>query len=295
MTHLTNHIQNSEYAFAIRSAESRFFFITPWHNRSLIGTAHLPYDKGPDEFKIYENDIENFIKDINKCSPSLSLRKEEILFYHGGLIPSYKAITSQKEVQIVDRCQIVDHYKSLGVGGLISVIGVKYTEARRTAEKVIDYVFKKLGYKPPKSKSNKTAIYGGSIECFNSFLSQVVAQRPYGLGEDGIQHLILNYGSAFSEVLRCAATYPGFPQKFTEKSRILTAEVLYAVREEMAQKLVDVVFRRTELSGLGYPGDECLNTSARLMSNELGWDQNKTEKELNEVKTAFSLGTAACA
>ena len=60
----------------------------------------------------------------------------------------------------------------------------------------------------------------------------------------------------------------------------------------MAQKLSDVVFRRTELGSAGYPGNEALNICAETMGAELGWTSTQIQQELQEVQFAFeySLG-----
>jgi glycerol-3-phosphate dehydrogenase len=68
---------------------------------------------------------------------------------------------------------------------------------------------------------------------------------------------------------------------------IIKAQVIYAVREEMAQKLTDVVFRRTGLGTLGDPGKASLQTCASLMADELGWDAQRTQRELMEVGELF--------
>ncbi len=70
-------------------------------------------------------------------------------------------------------------------------------------------------------------------------------------------------------------------------SKVLRAEILHGVRAEMACKLSDVVFRRTDLGTAGDPGEELLRDCAALMGAELGWDEARIQKELEEVRGAF--------
>jgi glycerol-3-phosphate dehydrogenase len=70
---------------------------------------------------------------------------------------------------------------------------------------------------------------------------------------------------------------------------VIKAEVIHACREEMAQKLSDVAFRRTNLGTGEYPGDSVLQACAALMSTELGWDKQRIRREVEETKSAFSL------
>jgi glycerol-3-phosphate dehydrogenase len=70
-------------------------------------------------------------------------------------------------------------------------------------------------------------------------------------------------------------------------SQTLKAEVIYAVRAEMAAKLADCVFRRTDLGTAGDPGASALRTCAELMAGELGWSRERIESELAEVQSRF--------
>ena len=82
---------------------------------------------------------------------------------------------------------------------------------------------------------------------------------------------------------------PAASQPVSCASPVLKAEVLHGIREEMAQKLTDVIFRRTELGMGGNPGQDCLAKCAEIMGKELGWDAARCHQEINEVKTIFSL------
>ena len=58
-------------------------------------------------------------------------------------------------------------------------------------------------------------------------------------------------------------------------SFVLKAEILHAIRFEMAQKLSDVVLRRTDLATGEYPGEEAMQACGKIMAQELGWNQEK--------------------
>jgi glycerol-3-phosphate dehydrogenase len=55
----------------------------------------------------------------------------------------------------------------------------------------------------------------------------------------------------------------------------------------MAEKLGDVVFRRTELGSAGNPGEANLQFSAQIMAKELNWNQHRVHGELEEVRKAY--------
>jgi glycerol-3-phosphate dehydrogenase len=70
-------------------------------------------------------------------------------------------------------------------------------------------------------------------------------------------------------------------------TKVLRAEIIHAVREEMAEKLGDVVFRRTDLGTGCHPGEDALQECARLMASESGWDEDRAKKETDEVRKHF--------
>ena len=120
------------------------------------------------------------------------------------------------------------------------------------------------------------------------FLHAEIAKRPYGLGEEVIRRLVYNYGSAYPQVLQYLDKHTSGRGTLTSDFAVLRAEVLHGVREEMAQKLSDVVFRRTELGTAGHPGNEALRICADIMSAELGWSPARRAQELHEVNKVFA-------
>ena len=284
---------------AILSKRSHLLFITPWHDCSLIGTVHLPYDADPDRLGVSEDEIQAFLDEVNEAYPGAKLKHCDVSFSYGGLLPIFRNDGSADGGRLVRRYRIRDHQKEEGVDGLVSVIGVKFTEARHVAEKVVDLVFRKLGKRPPKSTTAFTPLYGAQIEQFNTFLAQQLQRSPEGLSTDTIRHLVHRYGSSYPELLKYFADVFSSPDTIGVRSCseypssscgdvLAKAEVLHGIREEMAQKDSDVVFRGAGLGTAGNPGHACLETCAAIMARELGWDEVRTQRELKEVKAVFS-------
>jgi glycerol-3-phosphate dehydrogenase len=73
----------------------------------------------------------------------------------------------------------------------------------------------------------------------------------------------------------------------SEEAATLAAPIRRAVREEMAQTLGDLVFRRTQLGTFGHPGREALAACAAVAAAELGWDAGRREREIDLVEAEF--------
>ena len=115
-----------------------------------------------------------------------------------------------------------------------------------------------------------------------------MAKKLNGLSVEIIRHLIYNYGSEYAQVLRYIDENPDWKQTVADTSQVIKAEVIHGIREEMAEKLADVVLRRTDLGSAGDPGDGALKTCAALMAKELDWDAVRVRREIEEVKSIFS-------
>lgn len=183
--------------------------------------------------------------------------------------------------------RIYDYRKS-GIEGLISIISVKYTTARNAAQMVTDMVYKKLGKPLIKCKTMKTPIYGGDIERFDDFLLNAIEHRPQTLDKEIIRNLVYNYGSEYQKVLKYLDEDAGYGQRITDTSNVIKAEIIHAIRDEMAQKLEDVVLRRTELGSAEYPGNEGLETCACIMAQEMGWGRSRIQEEINNIKSIYA-------
>jgi glycerol-3-phosphate dehydrogenase len=102
-----------------------------------------------------------------------------------------------------------------------------------------------------------------------------------------VAHLIKNYGSEFSHLYRYSEETEEAYTTIPGSSLVIQAEVMHAVRQEMAMKLTDVILRRTDLGSAKYPGDEALEACANIMARELGWDQNRLKQEIIDTKSFY--------
>ena len=279
---------------AILHKGSRLFFIMPWQGRSLIGTAHLPYDGDPENSRVTETEVQNFVHEINQAYPIAALKLADIGHVYSGLLP----VVEGGSVQLVRRHRIYDHYDEDRVDGLISVSGVKFTEARYVAERAVDAIFLKMGKKAPKSMTAVTPLHDGQILNIGDYFSQEGRRTSHELSSEIVRLLISHYGSSYSKVVECLDRNTDSCEAISDMSYLIEAEVRYAVKEEMAQKLADVVFRRTTLGQAGNLTDTSLRLAAAFMACELAWSEETMMREVEEVRAVlphitFERGKAA--
>jgi len=272
---------------AVIKKGSRLFFITPWREYSLIGTTHVQYDGDAHDFRISEEDIQTFILDINAAYPPARVTRNDVCFFYGGLLPEDESPADDGNVRLLKSYKIIDHQKDSGLEGLLSVVSVKYTTARDVAENTVDCALAKLGRKHVASRTSRVPVFGGEIENVSNYLNKEKARAFAGLSRDSIEHLVMNYGSKYPQVVTYISEQEEWRQPLSSEHPVLAAEVIHAVREEMALKLSDVVRRRTELGSAGHPGNAALRQCAKLMSEELGWDADQIENEIAETEAIY--------
>ncbi len=70
---------------------------------------------------------------------------------------------------------------------------------------------------------------------------------------------------------------------------MIGAELVWAVRHEMALTLSDAVVRRTPLGALGYPGDAAAHRAAQIVGAELGWSNDQRREELEALQAFYRI------
>jgi glycerol-3-phosphate dehydrogenase len=117
--------------------------------------------------------------------------------------------------------------------------------------------------------------------------------------DEGSRQLLAGrYGHAARGVLELAAGRPDLARRIVPALPDLLAEAPFAVRNEQALGVADVLLRRTRLGLLAAPelagaAAEAPRAVAQAMAPELGWDGARVEQELADWrKVAAAEGIA---
>ena len=262
-------------------------FMAPWKEATIVGTFHRPYDDDPDALHVSEREVEACLREVNAAYPGSPVRREDVAYFHKGFLPMDGIHSKTGEVVLTKHYRLIDHAVEDGLEGLVSVIGVKYTTARDVAEKVVHTVLRKMGRPVSPSPSSTMTLAGGKITQFDDFLSKAVSWDEDRVDSDTMRHLVYHYGSDYKRILDYGKERPDALEKVRGSKDVIRAEVVHAVREEMAVRLTDVVLRRTDLGSAGYPGDEAVKACSDIMARELGWDRERVAGEAETLKNVY--------
>jgi glycerol-3-phosphate dehydrogenase len=272
---------------AVLSRGPRHLFMVPWREVTLIGVNSVIYRGDPNALTVTQQEVQGFLDEINEAAPALGLTPDDVALVLAGLLPIGADNLVNGNISFGKRPLIVDHAKSDGLEQLITAITNRYTVARLVAEQAVDLVFRKLSQRACSSRTAEIPLYGSDFGSVTGLVHEVVGTTDGQLSPEIAGRLARNHGSAYGDVLRMMTQYG----ETIGPSDTLKAEVIHAVRAEMAVKLADCVFRRTELGTAGDPGSEALETCAELMGGELGWSADRIASELAEVRAQFPSGT----
>lgn len=270
---------------ALLSRSARHLFLMPWRDCTLVGVWHRVWEEEPERAQVSEGELRDYLDEVNASLPGLELRREEVALVHCGLVLFGDNAPGAEHLRYGHRSRIVDHAKAGGAPGLVTLLGVRYTTARRDAARAIDRVCDQLGRRVPPPPTATRPVYGGAIESVSALAREAARAHPE-LAPEVREALLRNHGAEYERVLAIGRAEPGslVPLPGTTTLR---AEVLHAVRSEMARKLADLVFHRTDLGTAGSPGRAALEVAAELMAGELDWEPARRAKEVEEVLSVY--------
>lgn len=281
----------SEQNEALVNRGGRHVFIIPWQGHSLIGTTYNAYEGNPDDVTAKESDVRELVQIVNASFGTEVLKRQEVVHAYAGLYPLTAEQVNPEVYQGADDYQVIDHRQTDQLKGLVSALGAKFTTARRLAEKTVNLVARKLQGTFEECRTHQIRLAGGNIGDIKSYRDNKRKEYKGVLSSEVVDHLISRYGTDIDKVANILEKEPQLNEALSPRNRTLAAEVVYAVRNEMACRLEDVIFRRSNLGLLGHSETTLLRHCAKLMARERGWDNQRIEKEIRETGTKF-LGKA---
>jgi glycerol-3-phosphate dehydrogenase len=270
------------------AAAGGHFFVLPWHGHTLLGTTDTAFKSDPDEVGVSEGDIAGFFAFINKYLPGARLAREMVEHFYAGLRPLVDD-GSGDTYGASRRSELVDHGESDGLDGLFSAIGGKWTTSRDLAQNVVDTIVEKLNLSASECDTDEEPTAGGDIGRIADFIAEQRREYPE---LPTIDHLAHMYGTRLPDMLAEANNRPDLRATIGNAGDI-GAQIVFAVREEMAVRLPDVVMRRTCMGQVGIPPREALETASRIMAAELNWSEERRIQEIASLAPSFHTREAA--
>ncbi len=268
-------------------ASGRTLFMVPWRGKALFGTWETRSTPPADEPRSLEEAVHGFLSDVRKAFPAIHVDRGDVTLIHHGMVPA--VATRQGGLQLDGQQRVHDHgFGAHVLHGLVSVAGTKFTTARATAEYVTDLILQKLGTSPIPSRTAVSTLPGTDLTAL-ALPDGRDERPPVRITSEVHAHLTAVYGSAYDRVERFAERLR-LDERLSDDPPVIAAQVIWAVRHEMAQTLGDVVRRRTALGATGHPGPQVAARVAQLMAKELAWSDARIAEELAALGRLYDAG-----
>lgn len=260
------------------AADGRPIFIIPWNGLYLIGTTDIRYDGDPGEIRASRQEIDYLLSETNRVFPRAGLGVDDIHFAYAGVRPlPYR---NRGPESAISRRHVIKHHREIGAG-LFSIIGGKLTTYRSLAEHAVNRVGKVLRRDLPECRTHNTPLPGG----WGLDESREALVALDILSGSGVERLISIYGGRAIGVVNLARRHGELARSLDADGRILAAEVVFAIREEMARTLVDIVYRRMMVGLDADQGRALYDAVATLAAAEFGWGEGQSASGLAELRT----------
>jgi glycerol-3-phosphate dehydrogenase len=267
--------------------DGRVLFILPWGELSYIGTTDTDTTEPPDQLTVSAEDIVYLLRSANARFPGARLGLEDVRASWAGLRPLL-ADKDRKAASSRSR----EHAIVYGSGGMITVVGGKLTTYRSMAAEVVDRAARELRFRDgrPRADSPRTdeePLPGGEAADLAQFRERGL---ELGVAPEIVEHLLRHYGTEAAGIYNLGAGERRLLRRLAPPHPAIEAEVVHAVRREMAQTVEDVMVRRTHLYyEVPDRGVQAARRVAELMARERGWDEARVEEEAAKY-VAFAGG-----
>ncbi len=269
---------STKNAIVAPTPDRRLMFVVPWLQGTLIGTTDTYYEGQLDQPRASSEDVRYLVDLTNEVFPAAKVGFDEIISVQAGLRPLIASDKLRSTSDISRSERIFDLCP-----GVIGIAGGKLTTYRRVASKVVDQTVKRLHRSGILRKRPKSPTRGLPLSSALGrpgawgFESDLAGEAPLATAV----HLYQTYGSWWEQVWEIAAADPQLAEPIEPGLPYVGAEVVNAVRNEMAMRLVDVLARRTHVVLFAKDqGRAAARRVVSIMASELGWSHAEIQAEL---------------
>lgn len=253
----------SKHAIMIpHTSDGRVLFAVPWHNRVIVGTTDTLVDESLLEPKALEEEIEFILQTAGLYLNKVPTRKD-VKSIFAGLRP----LAAPQDGEEKSTKEISRHHKVLiSLSGLITLTGGKWTTYRKMGEDAVDKAILLAGLPERKSITENLMIH--------SYSKSVSLNDPNSV-----------YGSDLGSIEDISDEKDRYKGLLSEELQISRAQLIWAIREEMARTVEDFLARRTRALFLdARESIKMVDEVAAMMAAELGQNNSWIKEQIADFK-----------
>lgn len=269
----------ARHCVVMRAADGRPVFVVPRGPHIYVGTTDTDYVGAPEEPTITIDDVAYLEDALRRTFTGISVSPDRAIGAWAGVRPLIRE-PGKKPSEISRKDEIV-----VSSTGLVTIAGGKLTAYRRMAERVVETVAPLVGRTLDKSSSAEQTLPGGDLQGARDLDAYAalpaVRSALVALSPETAARLVATYGSDALDVIG-AVEGPDALSSVAPEVPLSVAEIQYAIRQEMALTLVDILERRTRLSYFATEtARDAAPAVAAIAARELGWDAIRIRREVD--------------
>ena len=249
-------------------------FLIPWPDLWLIGTTDAPYDGPADHPAAASWEVGELLATVNGTM-DVDLTRDDVVGTYAGLRP----LVADPGGSTVKASR--EHRVSVTTNGVVRIGGGKYTTYRVMARDVIDGVLgRDQARRRPSDTAERRLVGAADRSELDAVVGRLADDRSVvGIHPDAAARLVARHGTEAPAVVALGRELD-LLRPLVAGRPFLEAEVVWAVRHELAWTVDDVLSRRLRLSPeMADRGAAVAPRVAAIMSRELGWDEDQAARE----------------
>lgn len=273
-------VGNRDALTILSAVDGRVMFVLPAGSLTIIGTTDTDYAGPIDEVRATRGDVDYLLRSANQYFPAAQLQASDVTAAWAGIRPlvagggSDPGSTSR------------EHSITWTAPGLLTVTGGKLTTYRSMAASVVNQVVRALGVSVRPAATDQAVLPGGDMRS----MDEEIAAATGTIGIPPLaDHLVRMHGTAWRAVWTIVGTNVALSAPVVPTLPYIVAELHYAVEQEMALTLGDLLIRRLHIAfetrdhGVG-----AAPAAARVVGPLLGWSESDYAAQMAEYRAEVS-------
>ncbi len=251
-----------------KTDDGRILFAIPWNGKVILGTTDTPVSSASLEPHPIESEIDFLLEHASRYLKK-TISRRDVRSVFTGIRPLVSESDKTETAAISRKHRII-----VSRSGLVTITGGKWTTYRKMAEDVVNRALEVSGLVERPCRTYRLQLHGGNLRKDSSWKWE-------------------NYGADAPLLDELVNGNPEWDMLIHPRLPIRAAEVIWAVRYEMARTVEDVLSRRTRALLLDASASiEAAPDVARLMVRELDYDDEWIEAQIeaySEIARHYSL------
>ena len=279
-------VRNRDALTLLSAIDGRVMFVLPAGPFTIVGTTDTDYAGPVDEVRATRADIDYLLRSANEYFPTAQLAPTDVIAAWAGIRPlvpggGVDPGTTSRE-----------HSITWTAPGLLTVTGGKLTTYRSMAASVVNKIARALGVSARAAPTHRVALPGGDMRSFEEEVDEATA--AIGIAPLA-EHLVRIHGTAWRAVWTIVGSNAALSAPVVPTLPYIVAELHYAVEEEMALTLGDLLIRRLHVAfETRDHGIAAAPAAARTVGPLLSWTENEYAAQLaayrDEIARIFGIG-----